>query len=342
MPEYPNRGMKFHAIKLTRALNKRCVANTIGVDACWLITTIALTEDAKRYSGPVTFWTGQILPATGFQSWDRLNRARKKAVEGGWLFYRSGGKSKAASYWTKYPDGDISHGELSLADEETSDAPTHVTSGQSGSYPRYADRNSNQNLIETGSKLKTSIPNPNPVPEEERVRGTRATSAATRLKYPKHFEAVWGAYPTLRRRDKKGTFAAYEDAIEGQADAKGGTAEAQTFLLKQVQLFTDSFEGQNFSPAPKKWFTDERYGQSPKDWEQFGNGSPDDDWPEVHRIVKDTFHPDLRNSSDVEAKLTANQFKAVKSIGISRVTSADKYDKDTPAAYRAAIQKESN
>ena len=103
MPEYPTRS-SFFANSLIRLLQKSCAANDIGIESCWLITCIALVEDAKRYTGPVSFWTGQLLPITGFNSWGRLDRARARAVNAGWLVYEPGTKHTAARYWTQVPD----------------------------------------------------------------------------------------------------------------------------------------------------------------------------------------------------------------------------------------------
>lgn len=63
-----------------------------------------------------------------------------------------------------------------------------------------------------------------------------------------------------------------------------------------------------------------------------------DDWPLVQRIVRETYSPDVQNSSDVESKLTVEQFTAVKSVGLQAIAAANSFDKETPAAYRQARQ----
>ena len=63
-----------------------------------------------------------------------------------------------------------------------------------------------------------------------------------------------------------------------------------------------------------------------------------DDWSQVQQIVHSTYHPDLRNASDVEAKLTPEQFQAAKSVGLHRIADANGFDKETPVAYRKARQ----
>ncbi len=103
MAKYPKRESHF-AHKLARLMIRVCAAQEIGVDACWLVTIIAHTEDAKRYSGPVTWWNEQLRSVLGFTSWGKLDRARKRAVGSGWLHYEPGGKGKVGKYWATVPD----------------------------------------------------------------------------------------------------------------------------------------------------------------------------------------------------------------------------------------------
>jgi len=103
MSSYPNRP-KFFAHRFVRVLTKTCASQEIGCEAFCLLTIIAHTEDAKHYSGPVTYWNEQLMPICGFGGKDRLVRARKKAVDAGWLHYEPGSKAKAARYWTLIPD----------------------------------------------------------------------------------------------------------------------------------------------------------------------------------------------------------------------------------------------
>ena len=97
MGEYPQRDNHF-AHKFTRLLTRACVANDIGPDAALLLVIVAHTEDAKRYSRPVTFWNEQILPLCGFANVKAMDRARSRAVEAGWLHYEAGGKGKPGAY----------------------------------------------------------------------------------------------------------------------------------------------------------------------------------------------------------------------------------------------------
>jgi hypothetical protein len=99
--------------RLVRAMAKTCLAQIIGPEPCWLITVVAHQEDAKKYSGAVTYYNEQLMPLCGFFSHDRLIRARRKAEKAGWLHYEPGGKGKAGLYWTLWP-----------ADCQVDDSPT--------------------------------------------------------------------------------------------------------------------------------------------------------------------------------------------------------------------------
>jgi hypothetical protein len=106
MAKYPTRPSHY-AHKYTRLLGKTCAAQKIGTDAMALVIHVVHTEDATRYTRPITFHTGQLLPILGFGKWDRLDRARRKAVEHGWLHYEPppSGFHAPGTYWTEIPPG---------------------------------------------------------------------------------------------------------------------------------------------------------------------------------------------------------------------------------------------
>ena len=58
---YPKRQTHF-AHKLVRLMLHSCAAQEIGADGFLVVAAIAHAEDAKRYSGPVTYWNEQLLP----------------------------------------------------------------------------------------------------------------------------------------------------------------------------------------------------------------------------------------------------------------------------------------
>jgi hypothetical protein len=96
---------QFFAMKALRLLTKSAASQEMGVDVFALITVIACTEDAKRYTGPVNFHNQQLLQILGFAKWDRLDKARRCAVEHGWLCYLAPPKGERSSghYWVTIP-----------------------------------------------------------------------------------------------------------------------------------------------------------------------------------------------------------------------------------------------
>ena len=121
MSDYP-RGRKYWAHRVCRMLAKSCAAQDIGAAAAYLVVTIAMVEDAKRYSGAVTFFTGQLLPILGLRKWDQLERIRTAAVAAGWLHYENRGRRAPGRYWTLIP----------AAFEQLDDSPIDESSGFSG------------------------------------------------------------------------------------------------------------------------------------------------------------------------------------------------------------------
>lgn len=98
---YPKRESHF-AHRFIRLMARTCLANLIGPEACWLLTIIVMIEDAKRYSGGVTFYAQNLADQCGF-SISSMERFRKRAVEAGWLHHVPGAKRRAATYWVLIP-----------------------------------------------------------------------------------------------------------------------------------------------------------------------------------------------------------------------------------------------
>lgn len=101
---YPRRPQYF-AHRYCRLLTKCCAAMEIGPTAALLCMTIAMLEDSKRYTGPVTFYNEQLMPLIGVATWDALHRARDLALQHGWLVYQPGnrGKRRPGRYWVAIP-----------------------------------------------------------------------------------------------------------------------------------------------------------------------------------------------------------------------------------------------
>lgn len=84
---------------------KTCAASEMGQTAFMLVAIVATTEDAAGYTRPVTFFNDALLPLIGIRKWDTLDRARKSAVDAGWLEYEppANGKRTPGRYWAKIP-----------------------------------------------------------------------------------------------------------------------------------------------------------------------------------------------------------------------------------------------
>lgn len=99
---YPARPAVFVA-RFIRLLTKSCVANELGAEAFALLATIAATEDATRYRGPVRYWNGQILPLIGCRSDSAFRRLRDRCERAGWLKHIPGTKWSPPAYWVAVP-----------------------------------------------------------------------------------------------------------------------------------------------------------------------------------------------------------------------------------------------
>lgn len=351
MTDYPRERKEQRHIwanKLVRLLQKCCAANSIGIEACWLVTCVALVEDAKHYSGPVTFWTGQLLPITGFQSWGRLDRARKKAVEAGWLHYRSGTNRQCGIYWSMIPD-DVSK----AFNDSPVDEVNHCIGDSSKVDHQNEAPNSDRNVIDAGSKrddavnlpslLPVSIPDEEAsVPASAAAKKTRTKANSVRPAYPEHFDAVWNAYPAIRRKNKKKAFDEYSAALKRVVEAQScDKSTAADWLLQRVQEFAVSYYGQNYAPEPERWFRDDRFHDSPEAWQEFGQKaqSANSDFTNVRAIVKRIWSPDLKNHHEVEAAIgNAELYHAAHSTGLSKITDASDRDRAIQQAFSRNLE----
>ena len=163
---------QFFANRVLRLAIKTALAQELGADTLALLCVVAMTEDARRYRGPVTFWNNQLLPLVGFSKWERLDKARKAAVNAGWLVYAPGGRHQPGRYRvtipaelqevedaavdeSKYPaEGD------QTGDQESLDLPqTDSETEADGGIGRESKRGTSR--ISTGV---TSLPVPDPLP----------------------------------------------------------------------------------------------------------------------------------------------------------------------------------
>ncbi len=179
-PAYPRRPPYF-AHRYVRMLTKTCAANEIGHVAFVLCVVIAHIEDAKRYSGPVSFYTAQLMALIGVTKWESLDIARRKAIAAGWLHYEHRGQRGAGHYWVTLPAAADSLDD-SPCDETSQELhpPTgnngHLLSPANGDKGGYkGGDNAGDNEVDKGGDASTLSLNPSPIPKETAAKAARRT-----------------------------------------------------------------------------------------------------------------------------------------------------------------------
>lgn len=167
--EYPARG-QFFAHKFVRLIHKTALAAEIGRDALALLVVVVHTEDAMRYRGAAKFWNSQLIETLGFSKWDQFDKARRRAVESGWLNYVCHGRKQAGEYHVLVPDG------YSMVDDNPIEHCTALS--PESEYDRGYKQGYKQGMIEGITRVQTggqlgdeqgdlSIPIPDPIPIPE-------------------------------------------------------------------------------------------------------------------------------------------------------------------------------
>jgi hypothetical protein len=197
---YPKRPSHF-AHKAVRLAMKACVAQSYGPVAFAIYVSIAHTEDAKHYSGPVEWFDNGLIPIVGAKDKPELAYARRKLVRAGWLHYRHGGLNRPGRYWVLIPpfmagrrDSPSDESGGLFEDDEDYNQNGAATSDDAGSCVSVVAGDSNQiqssfkadqNEIETRSQADIKhinpIPNPIPIPLE-----TLPPSGGERVAEPLH------------------------------------------------------------------------------------------------------------------------------------------------------------
>lgn len=314
MNTYPTRP-PFFAHRVVRLMAKSCAANEIGSEAAYLVTCIAMIEDAKRYTGPVTFWNEQLMPIAGFKSWGRLNRARRAAVEAGWLVYFTKSHRGVGHYWTTIPES-VSHLDDSPVDEShdhhfgahESDSTRHDhqnrahESGSEATETRHDHRfglgDGDKAEIKRRSNGEPSIPVPFPIPVS--------------FDLIIWFDRFWDTY--ARKVGKAKSLPKFGKAVEKVAKSKQCQPEqAAEFLIERARVYVADCAAQSrYKMNPLTWLNGEH-------WNDELDADSGDDFPDVQPKVIAIWQPDLRNTAEVQAALSPEQWRAVKAVGLDRI-----------------------
>lgn len=265
--EYPKgRAGKYFSHRVIRLMLRTCAAQYIGCDGFALVVAIASTEDAKRYTGAVTFWNEQLAPLLAM-SWGQLDRARRKAVSHGWLYYKKGGKGKVGVYWTLIPER---FEELSAGPVDC-DIGEFVSTELRNQTGKKRDQSAEQSVRETGDKRGTSAEHPTltltpyPIPSPKDTTAADAASVQT-PKEPTAFDRFWKVYP--RRTARGAAVTAFAKAVK--------RADAET-IISSASEFAASPKGRGeFVPHPATWLNQDRWTDDRAAWQDSGarNGQP--------------------------------------------------------------------
>jgi hypothetical protein len=205
---YPKDRPRFFAHKACRLMVKTCLAQEIGPDACYLLTIIAHTEDAKGYRGPVTFFNEQLMMVCGLASRNTLVRARQAAIGAGWLHYEPGGKARAGHYWVTIPEQFVGMDDQPT-DESGDEFTCSKTDGKrrSGKHVFPAQKrtgngtaNGQDPVRQTGTILPYTYPYPKKkkkTPHTPRSGGPQSTE--TKPPTPEQFLDEWNAAAPFAR-----------------------------------------------------------------------------------------------------------------------------------------------
>src|SRR5690606_13575263 len=106
---------QYFAVQVMRAMAVTNAAQEIGAAAAYLVTQVAITEDALRYSGPAVFYRDQLMRMIGLGNERTFRRARDQAVAAGWLQYIEPpqGSRQPGKYWAMIPQDARQNGSLS-------------------------------------------------------------------------------------------------------------------------------------------------------------------------------------------------------------------------------------
>jgi hypothetical protein len=183
---YPDRP-SFFALRYGRLLSKAAVAQQIGPEGCWVLMTIVLTEDVTRYTRAVTFWNDQLLSVCGFGSRRRLDAARKRAVECGFLHYQPGGKSRPGEYHVLVPPSMVGITDSPIVEDVSRDVLGCNSAHENAPTNIYPCNSAHENALNVHSMCASNstpfIPSPKPTPKNTVTHSEKA-SPKTKTKRP--------------------------------------------------------------------------------------------------------------------------------------------------------------
>ena len=293
--KYPQDRKAYFAQKVTRLLVKTCAAQEMGQTAALLVITVAATEDAARYRRAVTFYNDQLIPLVGVKKWHTLDRARRSAIEAGWLHYEappSGGR-KPGRYWVTIPsyaegleDSPVDEsGEEWRSNEPTCPPEASPLNGDGtpeasplNGYPPPKAPSPNGDGMGDGmgepSYLSLSLKKEEQqfeLFEKEKKDKPKPNGQVT----PDKFDLFWSV--VHKRIGKVPARKAYENAVK-RIKKESPEIDPDQHLYDRMKLFASSPEGDPKEHAPihpARWLNDGRYDDDEDTW--FEHGGPMED-----------------------------------------------------------------
>lgn len=262
--QYPVKGSHY-AHRTFRLMHKASVPAEIGRDAFCIVAVVLHTEDAARYRGPVTFYNSQLMETLGFAKWDQFDKARRRAVESGWLVYEGCGKRKPGQYFVTIPDGYSQIDDGMIEDIIPADG---YKQGHNDGYKAGVIEGikRGQSGVQTGDKqgepsTLSLIPNPNPIKER-----SAEPPESSQEKYTDDFLRFWSAFPSLRRKDKRAAWKAWRQAIRRKPAAE--IIEAATEYAR-----SETGRGQ-YVKGPAPWLNADCWDDDRASWFPSRAGQP--------------------------------------------------------------------
>ena len=93
----------FYANRMIQLMSFCSAATEMGPAAAWLVATVAILEDERGYPGSVALYNSELVKMLGFNSWNKLDHARKVAIQVGWLDYQPGHNRSPGKYHAMVP-----------------------------------------------------------------------------------------------------------------------------------------------------------------------------------------------------------------------------------------------
>lgn len=97
---YPtDRKQSGFAVRYLRWVTESGVALDVGPESVSILVAVVMLEDALHYKRAVNFYNEQLMSRAGFANLKTLDRARKRLVSAGLLYYEASAKRRPGVYW---------------------------------------------------------------------------------------------------------------------------------------------------------------------------------------------------------------------------------------------------